>query len=86
MARPSDRDWEASNASSPRTASTWTCRSDQYAAALRGPRTSSRLKVGPILAGYVNHDGVLVSNGTDVMYESTEIRNWVTGETAVLHP
>ena len=44
-----------------------------------------RLKVGlEPLAGYENHDGVLVSNGSDVMYEHSETWNWKDGETAVL--
>jgi limonene-1,2-epoxide hydrolase len=55
-------------------------------AAARGPEDIvKRLKVGlDPLAGYVNHDGVLVSNGTDVMYEHSETWNWVSGESAVL--
>ena len=44
-----------------------------------------RLKVGlEPLAGYENHDGVLVSNGSDVMYEHSETWRWTSGETAVL--
>jgi hypothetical protein len=44
-----------------------------------------RLKVGlEPLAGYENHDGVLVSNGSDVMYEHSETWRWKSGETAVL--
>lgn len=56
------------------------------AAAARGPEdTVKRLKIGlEPLAGYQNHDGVLVSNGEDVMYEHSETWNWVTGEQAVL--
>lgn len=56
------------------------------AAAARGPEdTVKRLKIGlEPLAGYENHDGVLVSNGEDVMYEHSETWNWVTGEQAVL--
>ena len=55
-------------------------------AAARGPEDIvKRLKVGlQPLAGYQNHDGLLVSNGTDVMYEHSETWNWVTGESAVL--
>lgn len=55
--------------------------------AARGPDDIvKRLKVGlEPLAGYQNHDGVLVSNGSDAMYEHSETWNWVTGETAVLH-
>jgi hypothetical protein len=42
--------------------------------AARGPDDIvRRLKVGlEPLAGYENHDGVLVSNGPDVMYEHSE--------------
>ena len=56
------------------------------AAAARGPDDIvKRLKVGlETLAGYVNHDGLLLSNGTDLMYEHSETWNWVTGESAVL--
>ena len=54
--------------------------------AARGPDDIvKRLKVGlEPLAGYENHDGVLVSNGSDVMYEHSETWNWKSGETAVL--
>lgn len=56
------------------------------AAAARGPEDIvKRLKVGlEPLAGYENHDGLLVSNGVDAMYEHSETWNWVSGETAVL--
>jgi limonene-1,2-epoxide hydrolase len=56
------------------------------AAAARGPADIvKRLKVGlEPLAGYVNHDGLLLSNGADVMYEHSETWEWVTGESAVL--
>ena len=55
-------------------------------AAARGPADIiKRLKVGlEPLAGYVNHDGLLVSNGVDVMYEHSETWTWVSGESAVL--
>lgn len=55
-------------------------------AAARGPEDIvKRLKVGlESLAGYENHDGVLVSNGVDTMYEHSETWNWPTGERAVL--
>ncbi|MDT5318186.1 MAG: hypothetical protein QOD88_708 [Mycobacterium sp.] len=54
--------------------------------AARGPEDIvKRLKVGlEPLAGYENHDGVLVSNGSDVMYEHSETWRWKSGETAVL--
>ncbi|MFZ4373087.1 MAG: nuclear transport factor 2 family protein [Mycobacterium sp.] len=56
------------------------------AAAARGPEDIvKRLKVGlESLAGYENHDGVLVTNGVDAMYEHSETWNWVTGESTVL--
>jgi len=56
------------------------------AAAARGPEDIvKRLKVGlESLSGYENHDGVLVSNGADVMYEHSETWNWATGESTVL--
>ena len=55
-------------------------------AAARGPDDIvKRLKLGlESLAGYENHDGLLVSNGADVMYEHSEAWNWVSGESAVL--
>ena len=54
--------------------------------AARGPDDIvKRLKVGlELLAGYENHKGVLVSNGSDAMYEHSETWNWSSGETAVL--
>jgi limonene-1,2-epoxide hydrolase len=54
--------------------------------AARGPEDIvKRLKVGlEPLAGYENHDGVLVSNGSDVIYEHSETWRWKSGETAVL--
>ncbi|KUI26666.1 limonene-1,2-epoxide hydrolase [Mycobacterium sp. IS-1742] len=56
------------------------------ALAARGPEDIvKRLKVGlEPLAGYENHDGLLVTNGVDVMYEHSETWRWPTGETAVL--
>jgi limonene-1,2-epoxide hydrolase len=55
-------------------------------AAARGPEDIvKRLKVGlEPLAGYENHDGLLVSNGTDAMYEHSETWRWRSGESAVL--
>ncbi len=55
-------------------------------AAARGPEDIvKRLKIGLApLAAYENHDGTLVSNGEDVLYEHSETWNWVTGESAVL--
>ncbi|WP_343576159.1 nuclear transport factor 2 family protein [Mycobacterium sp.] len=54
--------------------------------AARGPDDIvKRLKVGlEPLADYQNHDGVLVSNGFDAMYEHSETWTWTSGETAVL--
>jgi limonene-1,2-epoxide hydrolase len=54
--------------------------------AARGPDDIvKRLKVAlESLADYENHDGVLVSNGSDVMYEHSETWRWTSGETAVL--
>ena len=54
--------------------------------AARGPDDIvKRLKVGiEPLASYVNHDGLLVSNGSDAMYEHSETWTWDTGETALL--
>ncbi|MHA7653550.1 nuclear transport factor 2 family protein [Mycobacterium sp. ML4] len=45
----------------------------------------TRLKIGLAeLAGYENHDGVLVSNGSDVVYEHSETWTFRTGEQGVL--
>lgn len=54
--------------------------------AARGPDDIvKRLRVGlEPLAGYQNHDGLLLSNGSDVMYEHSETWRWDSGETAVL--
>jgi limonene-1,2-epoxide hydrolase len=52
----------------------------------RGPEDIvKRLKLGlEPLAGYDNHDGVLLSNGSDVMYEHSETWTFETGEQGVL--
>jgi len=52
----------------------------------RGPDDIvKRLKMGlEPLAGYENRDGVLVSNGSDVMYEHSETWTFPTGEQGVL--
>ncbi|OBH08831.1 MULTISPECIES: nuclear transport factor 2 family protein [unclassified Mycobacterium] len=52
----------------------------------RGPEDIvQRLKMGlEPLAGYENHDGVLVSNGSDVMYEHSETWTFTSGEQGVL--
>lgn len=54
--------------------------------AARGPEDIvKRLKVGlEPLAGYRNHDGLLVSDGENVMYEHSETWHWATGESTVL--
>lgn len=55
-------------------------------AAARGPvDIVKRLKIGlEPLADYVNHSGVLVTNGSDAMYEHSETWTWESGETAVV--
>jgi limonene-1,2-epoxide hydrolase len=52
----------------------------------RGPDDIiAKLKIGLApLSSYENHDGVLVSNGDDALYEHSETWNWDTGETALL--
>ena len=52
----------------------------------RGPDDIvKRLKMGlEPLAGYENHDGLLLSNGSDVMYEHSETWTFETGEQGVL--
>jgi limonene-1,2-epoxide hydrolase len=56
------------------------------AVSARGPENIvTRLKIGlDQLAGYENHAGVLVSNGSDVMYEHSETWTFQTGEQGVL--
>ena len=56
------------------------------AAAARGPEDIvKRLKIGiEPLASYENFDGLMLDNGTDVMYEHHEEWHWTTGESAVL--
>ena len=56
------------------------------AAAARGPEDIvKRLKIGlEPLASYENFDGLLLTNGSDVMYEHSETWVWLTGETATL--
>jgi limonene-1,2-epoxide hydrolase len=82
----SDRDWEA--------VKTFLSADCVYVDMPVGPTLAARgpddivrrLKVGlEPLAHYENHDGVLVSNGSDVMYEHSETWRWKSGETAVLH-
>jgi limonene-1,2-epoxide hydrolase len=54
--------------------------------AARGPQDIvKRLQMGlASLAGYENHDGLLVSNGPDVIYEHSETWTFATGEQGVL--
>jgi limonene-1,2-epoxide hydrolase len=56
------------------------------ALAARGPEDIvKRLKMGlEALAGYENHDGLLLFNGADVMYEHSETWTFTTGERGVL--
>lgn len=81
----SDRDWEAVKAFLAEDCIYIDMPVGPVAAA-RGPDDIvKRLKLGlESLAGYRNHDGLLVSNGTDVMYEHSETWDWATGESAVL--
>jgi limonene-1,2-epoxide hydrolase len=55
-------------------------------AAARGPEDIvKRLKIGiEPLASYENHDGLLISDGPNAMYEHSETWVWETGETALL--
>jgi limonene-1,2-epoxide hydrolase len=56
------------------------------AVSARGPENIvTRLKLGlEPLAGYENHDGALLSDGADVMYEHSETWTFQTGEQGVL--
>ena len=53
------------------------------AVSARGPENIvTRLKIGlESLSSYVNHDGLLLSNGVDVIYEHSETWGWHSGET-----
>ena len=55
-------------------------------AAAKGPSDIvRRLKIGlEPLASYENFAGLLLTNGTDAMYEHHEEWHWATGESAVL--
>jgi limonene-1,2-epoxide hydrolase len=46
--------------------------------------TIKRLKNMDSLAGYENHDGLLLSDGSNVMYEHSETWTFKTGEQGVL--
>jgi len=54
--------------------------------AARGPASiAARLKVGwGELAAYENHDGLLVADGDDVMYEHSETWTFTSGEVVLL--
>ena len=56
------------------------------AAAARGPEDiEKRIRIAwDALSHYENHDGLLLSNGADVMYEHSETWHWPSGETATL--
>ena len=56
------------------------------ATAARGPEDIiTRLKIGlEPLSSYVNHDGLLLSKGVDVIYEHSETWVWPSGETVRL--
>jgi limonene-1,2-epoxide hydrolase len=56
------------------------------AASARGrENVMTRLKIGlESLSSYVNHDGLLLSNGVDVIYEHSETWGWHSGETVRL--
>jgi limonene-1,2-epoxide hydrolase len=55
-------------------------------AAARGPEDIvKRLKIGiEPLASYENFTGLMLDNGTDVMYEHQDEWHWPTGESAVI--
>jgi limonene-1,2-epoxide hydrolase len=56
------------------------------AVSARGPENIiTRLKIGlESLSSYVNHDGLLLSNGVDVVYEHSETWGWPSGESVRL--
>ena len=56
------------------------------AVSARGPENIvARLKIGlESLSSYVNHEGLLLSDGVDVMYEHSETWGWPSGETVRL--
>jgi limonene-1,2-epoxide hydrolase len=80
----SDRDWDAIGS----------CLSDDClyvdmpmpSASARGPENIlAKLRIGlDSLSSYVNHDGLLMSDGADVIYEHSETWGWPTGETVRL--
>ena len=52
------------------------------AVSARGPENIvAKLKIGlEALSSYVNHDGLLLTNGVDVIYEHSETWGWDSGE------
>jgi limonene-1,2-epoxide hydrolase len=56
------------------------------AVSARGPENIvTRLRIGlDSLSSYVNHDGLLLSNGADVVYEHSETWGWFSGESVRL--
>jgi limonene-1,2-epoxide hydrolase len=52
----------------------------------RGPdNILAKLKIGlESLSSYVNHDGLLLTNGADAVYEHSETWGWDSGETVRL--
>jgi limonene-1,2-epoxide hydrolase len=52
------------------------------AVSARGPENIvAKLKIGlEALPSYVNHDGLLLTNGVDVIYEHSETWGWDSGE------
>lgn len=57
------------------------------ALAARGPvDIVKRLKIGiEPLASYENHEGLILSDASNVMYEHSETWEWTSGETGTLH-
>jgi limonene-1,2-epoxide hydrolase len=55
-------------------------------ASARGPENIvAKLKIGlESLSSYVNHDGLLLTNGVDVIYEHSETWGWQSGESVRL--
>ena len=56
------------------------------AVSARGPENIvTRLRIGlDPLSSYVNHDGLLLSSGADVVYEHSETWGWSSGESVRL--
>jgi limonene-1,2-epoxide hydrolase len=56
------------------------------AVSARGPENIvAKLKIGlEALSSYVNHDGLLLTNGVDVIYEHSETWGWDSGESVRL--